>query len=105
MALIDDWTERMTDVATTAGAVDLAIAFELEAQAFAKATRDAADRLAAQKGADEAEAVPGDDGEQGDGSGKGDDAIEPDTPDQNDPEPRDEAEGDPDTDTEEGTRA
>jgi hypothetical protein len=52
MRLIDDWTIRMTDVATTADAVDLAIQFELEAQDFAKATREAA---AKQAEADEGE--------------------------------------------------
>jgi len=45
MAMIDDWTERMTDVVDTKGAVDLAISFELQAQAYARATREEAERL------------------------------------------------------------
>lgn len=42
LALIMDWSERMVDVVDTAGVVDLAIAFELEAQALAKAMRELA---------------------------------------------------------------
>ena len=44
LALIMDWSERMVDVVDTAGVVDLAIAFELEAQALAKAMRELAQR-------------------------------------------------------------
>jgi hypothetical protein len=44
LALIIDWSERMVDVADTAGVVDLAIAFELEAQELARAMRELARR-------------------------------------------------------------
>jgi hypothetical protein len=56
MAMIDDWTERMTDVVDTKGAVDLAISFELEAQAYAQATREEAERLKREQ--DQAEKGP-----------------------------------------------
>lgn len=57
LALVMDWSERMVDVVDTAGAVDLAIAFELEAQALAKAIRDEADRQKAIRDAEQDEDI------------------------------------------------
>lgn len=49
MAMIDDWTNRMEFVENTEGAVDLAIAFKAEADAYAKLTQDIADDAASQE--------------------------------------------------------
>jgi hypothetical protein len=48
MAMIDDWTNRMEFVENTEEAVDLAIAFKAEADAYAKLTQDVADDAASQ---------------------------------------------------------
>jgi hypothetical protein len=83
MAMIDDWTNRMEFVENTEGAVDLAIAFKAEADAYAKLTQDIADDAAKQEAdpdADGQDADHGADDAGSDDTGAGDGSGISDTP-------------------------